>query len=200
MRLLRHDAPSRVTIPVVGPEPLTFRQFLETIRLWLGLAPGPTLTIPMWLMRLVARVGDVVRSEFVNADTLAMLCRGNTAAQPPFLTVTGVEPRPLSKGLPSVGASRSEYLAATLYFLQPLLRISIAAVWIGSGVVSLFFYPRETSEDWLVRMGIPGAWTGMTLVAAAGLDIGLGLDSLLRRRLPLLLTLRLSLILVFSSF
>ncbi len=198
LRLLRTEAPFRITLPVVGPEPVTFRRYLETIRRWLGMMIGPTVSVPVGLARLVARVGDVFRSEFVNTDALAMLCRGNTAEPKPFTDATGVIPRPLSIGLPPVAARRSEIVAAALYFLQPLLLISIGAVWIGSGVVSLFFFPQETSKGWLVRVGIPEDWTGRTLVATAWLDILIGIATLLRWRLGLVLSMQLLLILGFS--
>jgi len=198
LRLLPSDAPTRVTLPVVGPEPVTLRCFLETIRRWLGLAVAPTLAVPLGLVRLAAHVGDVVRSEFVNTDTLAMLCRENTADPTPYLIATGVKPRPLSTGLPAAAASHPERLAASLSFLRPLLLLSIAAVWIGSGVVSLFLFPQETSEAWLVRVGIPATWTAPTLMTAAALDIVLGFAMLFHWQLPLVLTIQLLLIVGFS--
>jgi uncharacterized protein YbjT (DUF2867 family) len=198
LRLLPTDSQSRLTLPVVGPEPVTFRHFLETIRAWLGLDVAPTVQVPIRLVTLAARIGDVVRSDFMNSDTLAMLCRGNTADSTPFVTATGVNPRPLSAGLPSATAGGPERLAASLFFLRHLLVLSIAAVWIGSGVVSLFFFPRETSEAWLVRVGVPYSWASSTLMAASILDIALGLATLMRWRLPLVLAIQLLLIVGFS--
>lgn len=198
VRLLHSNAPSCVTLSVVGPEPVTFREFLKAIRRWLGLAVAPEFSIPLPLMRLAARVGDLVRSDFVNTDTLRMLCRGNTADATPYVTATGVQPRTLSTGLSVGGAGHPEYLSASLYFLTPLLRLTLAAVWVGSGVVSLFFFPQETSEGWLRRVGIPSLWAAPTLVVASVLDIVLGLATLIRWHLPLVLSLQLLLVLGFT--
>lgn len=199
LALVQCDGPNRMTVAAVGLEPVTFRQYMQVLRRWLGLSTGPVLSVPMRLMRLATRIATLVGSEFVNRDTLAMLCRGNTADPARFSKATGVTPRLLSSGMPECRAMQSERLAASLHFLRPLLRISIAAVWIGSGVVSLFFFPYETSEGWLVRVGIPSAWTGLTLIMASIADIGLGLATLVRWRQAIVLGAQLALILGFSA-
>jgi uncharacterized protein YbjT (DUF2867 family) len=198
LRLLPPDAPSHVTLAVVGPEPVTLRQFFLAIRQWLGLALAPTLSVPLGLIALTARAGDVFRFEFVSTDTLTMLCRGNTADATPYVAATGVRPRQLSAGLTEGGASRSERLAASLYFAPPILRLSLALVWIGSGIVSLWWFPHETSEAWLSRVGIPAAWTSLTLQATATLDMLLGLATLIRWQLRAVLSLQLLLIGAFT--
>ena len=199
IRLVASDAVSRVTLPVVGPDPVTFRQFMETIRTWLGLSPGPSVYVPMGIVRLMARIGDILRSDFVNTDTVSMLCRGNTADPSSFAAASGLTPRSLSHALPMGGSGRPEFMAACLTILQPLLVVSIAAVWIGSGLVTLFGFPHQTSEGWLLRVGIPEAWTGVTLVLASLLDILLGVAMFFRRPLRLVLALQLFLIVGFSS-
>jgi uncharacterized protein YbjT (DUF2867 family) len=198
LRLLPSEAPSGVTLPVVGPEPVTLRQFFLVIRKWLGLAVAPTVPLPFGLIALTARVGDVFRWEFVSTDTLTMLCKGNTADATPYVGATGVRPRPLAIGLAEGGATRSELLSASLYFMSPILRLSVALVWIGSGIVSLWWFPHETSEAWLIRSGVPGPWTSLTLKATAILDILLGLATLFRWHLSAVLSLQLLLIVAFT--
>ncbi len=198
VRLVESSAVSRVTLAVVGPEPITFRQFMEAVRGWLGLERGIVVPVPMGLVRLAAWVGDAVRSDFVNSETFAMLCRGNVAEAGPFTTATGVKPRPIATGLP-VAAGRSAYTTACLDLLRPLLLAGLSAVWIGSGLVSLFVFPRETSEAWLLRVGIPEGWTGAALVGASLVDIVLGIGTILRRHLSLLLVMQLALIVGYSA-
>ena len=197
--LVAPDAVSRVTFPVVGPEPVTFRQFMETIRGWLGLSRGYPVFVPMGIVRLIARIGTIFRSDFVNTETVSMLCRGNTADPAAFAKASGVTPRSLSHQLHAAGSSRSEFMAACLDVLRPVLVVSIAAVWIGSGLVTLFGFPHQTSEAWLLRVGIPEAWTGVTLLVASLLDIVLGIAMFFRRPLRLALALQLLLILGFSA-
>ncbi len=199
IRLVESDAVSRVTLPVVGPEPVTFRQFMEGIRGWLGLSRGYTVFVPMGIIRLMARIGDILRSDFVNTDTVSMLCRGNTEDSSSFVEGSGITPRSLSHALPAGGSGRPEFMAACLDVLRPLLLVSIAAVWIGSGLVTLFGFPHQTSEGWLLRVGIPEAWTGVTLVTASLLDIVLGTAMFFCRPLRLVLALQMILILGFSA-
>ncbi|MFO0775629.1 MAG: NAD(P)H-binding protein [Nitrospiraceae bacterium] len=198
VRLVDLQAPSRMTIPVVGPEPVTYRHFLAGIRAWLGLRPSTTLSMPMVCMRVVSRVGDVCKSPFVNSGTLSMLCRGNVADPSAFSTATGIRPRTLAEGLPPHGADYGTFAAACLYFLLPALRGSLVAVWIGSGLVSLFAFPIETSEGWLRQVGIPEALTRPTLVVASALDITLGLALGVRWRVGLVLAVQFALTLGFT--
>lgn len=198
LRLLRADSIDRITLAVVGPEPVRFSEFLRAIRRWLGLPVAPVLVVPFLLGRLAARIGDFRKWEFLNTDTLAMLCRGNIADAAQYSAATGIRPRHISMGLPQGGASRLEQVSASLYFAPPILRFSIALVWIGSGIVSLWGFPRETSEAWLLRVGIPGAWTALTLQAAAVLNVLLGLATLVRWHVSAVLSLQLLLIVAFT--
>ena len=199
VRLIGSDAVSRVTLPAVGPQPVTFRKFMEAIRCWMGLSPSHLGFVPMGIVRLIVRIGDVLRLDFVNSETLSMLCRGNTADSSSFIAACGVTPRSLSQGMPVGSSGQAEFKAACLYILSPLLLFSIAAVWIGSGLTSLFWFPSTTSEGWLRQVGVPEAWTGVTLTAASLLDIALGLAMLFRRPLRLVLVLQLILIVGFSA-
>ncbi len=199
IRLVAPEAVSRVTLPVVGPVPVTFRQFMEAIRGWLGLSRGHSAVVPMGIVRLTARIGDILRSDFVNSETVFMLCRGNTADPAAFAEASGVTPKSLSDALPVAGSGRPEFMAACLEVIRPLLLVSIAAVWIGSGLVTLFGFPHETSETWLLRVGIPEAWTGVTLTFASLLDIVLGIAMFFHRQLRLVLALQLILIVGFTA-
>jgi hypothetical protein len=198
LRVLRSESTGRMTLSVVGPEPVTFSQFLRAIRRWLGLPSAPTLVMPLILGRLAARIGDLRKWEFLNTDTLTMLCRGNTDDPGPYTAATGVAPRAIFIGLPQGGASRPEQLSAVLYFLLPILRFSIALVWMGSGIVSLWWFPHETSEAWLLQVGISREWTALTLYATAILDIVLGMATFVRRYLSAVLSLQLLLIAAFT--
>jgi DoxX-like family len=77
-------------------------------------------------------------------------------------------------------------LHARLEWLLPLLRWSIAVVWIWTGIVSLGLYPRADSLALLARTGIRGALAEFALYAAAALDLALGAAILLMRRRRLL--------------
>ena len=71
---------------------------------------------------------------------------------------------------------------AELQWLLPLLRWSIALVWIWTGIVSLGLFPRADSLALLARTGITGVFANVALYAAAALDLVLGAATLLLRR------------------
>jgi hypothetical protein len=61
----------------------------------------------------------------------------------------------------------------------PLLRISLAAVWILSAIVGAFLYPRSASFALLARVGLTGFPATVALYSASALDFLLGLATLL---------------------
>ena len=79
-----------------------------------------------------------------------------------------------------------------------LLRGSIAAVWIGTAVVSCGLYPVADSLALLERVGAHGAVAWMLLFGAAGLDLLLGFATLVWPRRPLWWA-QISLIVLYSA-
>src|SRR5690606_16944265 len=71
---------------------------------------------------------------------------------------------------------------ATLRWLLPILRLSLACLWIVTGVLSLGIYPVASSYELLARAGVPAGLQPLALYGAALLDIVLGLLVLLPRR------------------
>ncbi len=73
---------------------------------------------------------------------------------------------------------------ARLAWLLPLLRASLAIVWIATGIVSAFVYPVEESLALVARTGLEGATARAALYGAALFDVamGVGILVLVRRR------------------
>ena len=88
---------------------------------------------------------------------------------------------PVSQFIAAPGAERTE---AKLGWLLPVLRGSIAAVWLLTAIVSYGLYPVEASYDLLARTGIPADLQPLMLYGAATFDLllGLGILFLGRRR------------------
>ncbi|MFM0441142.1 SDR family oxidoreductase [Paraburkholderia strydomiana] len=168
------DRPSR-RVAAVGKEPLTLKEYLAVLRRVAGNSPGWFLPVPMALVRLATRVGELLPGSLMSADALAMLERGNVAPTERFQWLVGHEPRALSE----VSADRERFgVPVRLMWLLPLLRLSIAAVWIWTGVVSAGLYPRASSLELLARVGAPGALAPLLLYGAAFLDLAFGVFSL----------------------
>lgn len=112
-----------------------------------------------------------------------MLNAGNTAPPDDTQRLLGRPPRPTEQ---LVADDQRDALStmAQLAWLLPLLRFSVALVWIWTGIVSLGLYPIEDSYQLLARVGITGALAFVMLYGAAVLDLLVGIGTLVlpRRR------------------
>jgi hypothetical protein len=114
-----------------------------------------------------------------------MLERGNTADPAATTRGLGRAPQSVASFVPADTADLRG-LEARLGWLLPLLRASIALVWIVTGVVSAGLYPVEQSYALLARVGVADAWQPVLLYGAAAMDFVFGLATLMLRRRRLL--------------
>ncbi len=190
--------PAERVLPVVGPRELTLREFLHALRSGLGLPRAHTLTIPAWMMQTAARVGEQLPGMLLDRETLGMLERGNTGSPEGLTTVVGHRPRDVEEFVrPDEQAARR--MQATLRWIEPLLRLGIAIMWITAGIVSLGLYPVEASERLLVQIGVPESLAPLTLRGAAVLDIALGLLTLWPRAPRRLWSVQIALVLAYTA-
>ena len=115
-------------------------------------------------------------------ETLGMLARGNTADPRPAAAALGWRPRPLAAALAADPAVEADRWHARLLPLRPALRLGLAAVWVGSGLVSALVAPLAHSHALLAGLGLRGAAATAVTLAGAALDLALGLALLLLPR------------------
>lgn len=168
---------TRTRLPVVGPEPVTLRQFLADLRVGLGLPRARFVPVPLALVR----ASSVLGVSLLDRDVLGMLERGNTADAAPLRALLGRRPRPVGRFIePRLrDATRRGGLLA---WLLPVIRIALAAVWITAGVVSAGLYPVEDSLALLAATGVTGKMAYVALYGAAALDLALGIATLVMKR------------------
>jgi hypothetical protein len=133
------------------------------------------LRLPGTIARGLARVGRWLPGGLLDPEALRMLDRGNTGDPGPTLRLLGRPARPIAS---FVTDPRAERARAKLDWLLPVLRISIALVWIATAIVSAFVYPVAGSYDLLARTGIPAALQPLMLYGASSFDMLLGLGIL----------------------
>ncbi|MEF8701320.1 MAG: SDR family oxidoreductase [Candidatus Accumulibacter sp. UW20] len=184
-------------VPLVGPQPLSLRQLLTALRTAMALGPARFMPVPLALVRFGAVLGSRLPGALLDPETLAMLERGNTASAAATCRLLGHSPRPASAFIaPSeAGESRSRALLA---WLLPVLRGSVAAVWIITGIVSLGLYPVADSHALLVRVGVSPALAPLIRQGAALLDLLLGVGTLVLRRRRWLWWAQIALIVVYT--
>jgi uncharacterized protein YbjT (DUF2867 family) len=168
-------------VPFVGPEPLSLRATLGELRSGMALGRPRFLSVPMAWVRIAARLGAISHGSLLDAETLSMLERGNTAESGPIQELLRRPPRSVGAFIPAQD-SASIRTTAQLQWLLPLLRWSIAAVWIATGIVSLGLYPKAESLELLARVGIAAAFAPLFLYGAAVMDLIFGIATLFLRR------------------
>jgi uncharacterized protein YbjT (DUF2867 family) len=178
---IESDAAAHRTLDAVGPRAVTLREWLGALRTQLGLGRARFVPVPMPLVRFGARVGARMPSALLDPETLAMLERGNVADPGATTAMLGHAPRPIERFIAHEDAT-GLLTDARLAWLLPLLRLSVALLWIATAIVSLGLYPVHASYAMLTRAGVPEALTPLALYGAAGLDFALGLGTLLLER------------------
>lgn len=189
LALLPRAASEHAAVPqvdylaLVGPQALSFVDYLAALRAALGLGRLRVLPLPNGAARLLARLGGLLPGSLLDPEALRMLERGNSADPAPVARLLGRPLRPVSSFVAVPDAERAR---AQLDWLLPVLRTSIVLVWLLTALVSAFLYPVDASYDLLGRSGIPPALQPAMLYGAAAFDLLLGIGILvLKRRRPL---------------
>jgi len=175
-------------LELVGSQQVSFLQLLVLMRKWLNLKPTVTWFIPIPLMTLLAKSNNWLGIGPLTSESLDMLLRGNCGNPS---AITGIKPRSIEVALRNNPTSMADRWQARLFFLRPLLRISIGFLWILTGIVSAFVYPVEESYKLLAAIGISGIWAPIMLYSAAALDGLLGIATLVAYRIRVVVGLQL---------
>ncbi len=197
VKLAEQKDPLRMIIEAPGPKAVTFRAMLAEFRQRMGLNKPLFFDIPVPLVRWGILIGGVFNRGLINVEAVEMLLRGNTGNPELLSRVTGIYPRSLEEALePSRPADR---LYARLFVGLPLLRFSVALVWIATGVISAFIYPAAKSYKLLAQTGITGPLAPVILYGAAFLDLALGLAMLANYRVKMVGIVQIVVILVYTA-
>ncbi len=138
---VRPEAPARVTLELAGPDRLGFTDLVRLYRRWLGHPPAREWVLPGWAAALFYRLGDLAGRlgwrPPVRSTARLEIARGAVGDPGPWTAITGIVPRSLAAALQARPASVQDGWFARLYLLKPLMIVSLAVFWIGSGLASL---------------------------------------------------------------
>ncbi|HMA14358.1 MAG: complex I NDUFA9 subunit family protein, partial [Bacteroidota bacterium] len=96
--LERDDLVRRVLEPV-GPRVETVKSIVAQYRAWLGRPPARPLPIPLSIVRLLCRLGDVLGRVPLSSNALAQLEYGNAGRETGFIEAIGFQPATLAQRL-----------------------------------------------------------------------------------------------------
>lgn len=175
------DNDVRGIFEVGGPEIMSLRDYQNTWRAWLRIPGARAIAVPEALVGLQVTVGEWL-GEWLGMGPMGktmwrMLRRGNVAAAdalPALRERFGFAPRPLREALAAHPSQVQDRWQAQLYFLAPLLKIAVIALWLLSAWTG-FATPAAQIEA--LAAGSPlAAFAPVTLArATAGLDLLLAL-------------------------
>ena len=185
-------------IELVGPAPVAIKTLFTDLRTWLGLSPPKFLFIPYSAALHFARWTGFLGDTPLTGEAVAMLQRGNTGDVRPFADQTGKAPIEMRGILSETPAQDSDKWHAGLYFLRPVLRLSIAFVWLFTGYLSAFVFPHEASYAMLFAVGIEERFAPLFLYAAAMIDMALGMATAVAYRIRVVGWIQISLIALYT--
>jgi uncharacterized protein YbjT (DUF2867 family) len=166
-------------IAFVGPEPLLLGRYLARLRHALGFERKAwAVRVPAAWCRAAATVAARWPGSVIDADAVDMLLRGNVAPASRFAALLGRAPQPVEAFVP-VQDQQLLRRSALVDVFVPVLRLSVALVWIWTGIVSLGLYPVTDSLALLARVGAQGLLAYVLLYGAALLDFALGWATLM---------------------
>jgi uncharacterized protein YbjT (DUF2867 family) len=166
-------------IRVVGPKPISYREMLVQYRRAMNLSPAMFIRIPMPVMHISASLAHHLPQKVFAPETLQMLEQGNVADSLGFTQLLGQTPRGADDWFTNQH-TQTLAAAAIANWSQLLFRLMLAFLWISTGIISLWVYPREDSLRMLAQVGINGESASIVLYLASSIDMLLGIATLSR--------------------
>lgn len=175
VRLLQTGAAIKTVLEPAGPERLDLTTAVQAYRRWLGLPAKAVLSVPDGAVKVLARLGDVFKLDAINTTALAQFKTRLTGDAESFAAATGVAARALSEILAARPSETQDLWHARLYLIRPLVRLSLALLWLVSGLLGLFagtgFFvsvlnPLISSEFVAIAVAVTASLADLAIAAA----------------------------------
>lgn len=201
IKLIQLPIEQSVLFSAVGAKQINLTHVLTQIRAWLGFAKSRLIFVPLGLIRLGAFVGDLIPYSVLNTNSYKLLIQDNVTSSDEtqkFHDAIGFIPQEFTTGLYSHPSSGQDRIAARLYFLKPVLKFSLAFIWLFTAISCLFFYPKSASYALLGQIGVNEFWQPILFYGACLIDAGIGFALLFNIQLKKIGLLQILIILVYS--
>lgn len=189
----------KLILAAVSQNKISLKEILLTLRKWLGFSEGKLLAIPLTFLKLPAIIGNLFPYSSINTMAIKMLSQNNIAsiaATKKFIDAIGFIPRSFATGIYNHPSSVQDRWHAKLYFLKPLLRLSLAFIWIASTFTSIWM--SEKSYQLLNDIHIPDFWQPFLLYGASSINFLIGLALLINYRVQSICLLQIFIIIIYT--
>ncbi|MCA0870943.1 NAD-dependent epimerase/dehydratase family protein [Seohaeicola saemankumensis] len=159
------DPPPPGIHQIGGPDTVSQTDMLAALRGWMGLPPARVLRLPVSVARLLGTLGDALRFGPISRTAVDQLSAGALAETGNLLDGRAVTPRGYSTFLAARPAGTQDLWHARLYLFRPFLRLVLAALWLGSGLLGLIL-PADNFLPLIQSAILPDS--ALILLARAG--------------------------------
>ena len=174
---LKPGAPSRRTLDMPGPEPVTMVETVRLYRGWMGLSPALVVRVPRALAAPVLVIGDLLGrlgwSSPIRTTAIKQMDHDVSGRDSGWAQALDVPSRGFTRLLAETPASVQDVWHARLWFVRPISILTLGLFWLITGLIS--FGPgwnRAVAilhEGGYGRMAGPIAWWGALLDVVLGL-------------------------------
>lgn len=183
-------------INAVGKEQISIKNVLKTLRQWLGFGRALTIAVPLFMLSLAAKFFDHFNNSPMSSTGIKMLAIDNISSTE-LKHIVGFTPSGFKQKLSELPCYIQDQWHARLYFLAPVLRVSLALLWIYTAIISIIT-AKKLGFPLLQQTGIPAALQGLLLYASSAINFLLGLALLIKFKVKLTALLQIILVVAYT--
>ncbi len=159
-----------------GPTRITQAHLLRDLRDWLGLPKARPLRLSPAVANAGGAIGDALNMGPISRTAVAQITHGVETNEAPLVSQLTHRPRGVEAFLAARPAGTQDLWHARLFLLRPVVRLTLALLWIASGLLGLFL-PADTFLPMTTHLGLPDAvWIALARIGGlADLAIALAL-------------------------
>ena len=177
-KLVTGETARRETLFAAGPEALSVGDILRSLRAWLGFAPAREVAVPLRLLRILLRFGDVAgwigHASAARTTSLTQMRHDRIVDGERFARIAGPV-KTFAETLRSTPATMQDRLHARAYFAVPFLQVALAVFWILSGLIALGPSTTLLAGTILAHIGVDPALAQPLVVLGAAVDVLAGI-------------------------
>ncbi|MEP7221078.1 MAG: NAD(P)H-binding protein [Novosphingobium sp.] len=185
------------TLEPVGPETFSLRHLLGRYRTWLGFGPARFFSIPMSLMRLAGKVGDIIGDGPVATNSLVQMVAGNEGDSEAFAKRVGFRSIRLDDALLANPAQVQDRWHARLFFLAPAIKAVLVVLWLASAWLGMF-HGEVVTRQLVAGLGLSASWGDPLRISGSLLDLGIAALLMIECRVSWITIIQLVMVLGYS--